>query len=127
MTLTVYDIRDLDLMMKLAEQGSGATSKELASELGMDDNGQHVGTRLAWMRRFGMLDFNEKLRVWSLSPGGGRVVESKLRAATRERIEAIPDEQIIEVMAHVTTRYRHGDDMTAAMLRREFQFGTKRR
>ena len=127
MSLRLYDMRDLDLMFKLREVG-GITSKELAEELGLAGDNAHsqVGVRMSWMRRFGMVDFSPKGRTWSLSHGGGRVVESKIRAAMQQELLEIPDEQMIEVMSHVTTRWRLGDPMVAAMLRREFLFGTQR-
>ena len=72
-------------------------------------------------------DLDLKTREWRLSEGGGRVVKAQERAVSKNRIERIPDEEIVEVMAHVTSRFRLGDPMTAAMLRREFQFGTSPR
>lgn len=126
MSLTVYDYRDLDLMMVLHAQTS-LTSPDLADAIGMKDGSRHVGIRLAWMQRFGMTKLDPKTRLWALSPGGERVVESKRRAAAQRSIEAIPDEALIEAMAHITTRYQQGDTMNAALLRREFQFGTSPR
>lgn len=126
MSLSVYDFRDMDLMLKLVE--GSATAKELADEMGMGEDGtRNVGIRFAWMRRFGMLVLDEKSRHWSLSDGGARVAQAQIRAAARNSIEKIPDEEMVEVMAHVTSRYRLGDPMTAAMLRREFQYGTSPR
>lgn len=126
MSLSIYDVRDLDLMHMLAESPSTAAS--LAEEMKLGDDGtRHIGTRFAWMRRFGMLALDEKSREWRLSEGGGRVVQAQAKAVQKNRIEKIPDEEMIEVMAHVTSRFRLGDPMTAAMLRREFQFGTSPR
>jgi hypothetical protein len=127
--LTLYDFRDLDLMLKLDEVGgaSGASTKELAESIGFDDDAQAVGQRAAWMRRFGMFDFDEERRLWTLSEGGERVVAAKLKAAQAKTIDTLPDEQLVDVMAHVTTRYRLGDPIMATMLRREFAFGTNPR
>ena len=126
--LTLYDLRDIDLMMRLGDHGaSGATSHELAESLGMNGDIQAVAIRCAWMRRYGIFDFDEEKKLWTLSKGGERVIESKTRAAMIRQIEAVPDEQMIEVMAHVTSRYRLGDQLVATMLRREFQFGTNPR
>ena len=123
MSLSVYDFRDMDLMLHL--RGAPATAKQLSEALGLDDDGvRNVAVRVAWMRRFGMLDLDEKSRLWSLSDGGSRVIAAQHKAVAKNRIEKIPDEEMIEVMAHVTSRFRLGDPMTAAMLRREFQYGT---
>lgn len=128
--LSLYDFRDIDLMMKLDETGGagGATTHELAEAIGMSEDGvQAVAIRSAWMRRYGIFDFDEEKRLWSLSPGGERVVSAKLRAAQARTIEQVPDESLVDVMSHVTSRYRLGDPITATMLRREFLFGTSPR
>lgn len=121
---TLYDFRDLDLMVKLADGGS-LTSLELADSMGMTD-AQPMSARLAWMRRFGMVERDEEAAAWTLAPGGRRVVNARLKAAQARAIEAIPDDSMVEVMAHVATRYRFGDTILATMLRREFLYGTRK-
>ncbi len=128
-SLTLYDFRDIDLMLKLEQVGDDegwASTQELAEALGMGEDARAVGMRSAWMRRYGVFDFDEQKRMWRLSSGGQRVAAAKLRAATASSIEKIPDEAMVDVMAHVTTRYRLGDPLMATMLRREFLFGTSR-
>jgi hypothetical protein len=128
--LTLYDFRDLDLMLKLdgiGDDDGWATTQELAEALGMGDDTRAVGMRCAWMRRYGVFDFDEQKKLWRLSSGGERVTKAKLRAAATNQIDKVPDEAMVDVMAHVTTRYRLGDPMLATMLRREFLFGTSPR
>jgi len=127
--LTLYDFRDVDLMHKVANEGGaeGVTSKELAEALGMADDVQAVAIRSAWMRRYGFFDFDAERKLWRLSRGGERIVESDTKASTIDRLEKVPDEQLVDVMAHVTSRYRHGDPLTATLLRREFAYGTSPR
>jgi hypothetical protein len=123
--LTVYDFRDIDLMMKLADEGaSGANAQDLSEALGMNGDVRAIGMRLSWMKKFGMVAYDDKRHLWTVSGGGERVIESKARAAAMKSIDAVPDEQMVEVMSHVTARYRLGDPMVAHMLRREFQYGT---
>jgi hypothetical protein len=129
MPFSLYDFRDLDLMLKIADEGDNegwVETRELARALGVaeEDSSSGVAIRLSWMRRYGMLEFDEEHRCWRLSVGGERVVNAKLRAAKAKAIDAIPDEQLVDVMAHVTTRYRLGDPVMATMLRREFAYGT---
>jgi hypothetical protein len=125
---SLYDFRDLDLMIKLADAANGdhheVSAQELAEELGFDE-ARTISTRLAWMKRYGMLTYSDERHAWSLTRGGERVVEAKLRAAQERTITAVPDESLVTVMSHVTSRYRLGDPMIAQMLRREFLFGTK--
>lgn len=127
---SLYDFRDLDLMLKLADTANadGLTeSTELAEAMGLGEDGRAIAIRCAWMKRYGMLGFNEEKKGWYLTRGGERVVAARLKAAAARTIDAIPDEQLVDVMAHVTTRYHRGDPMTAHLLRREFLFGTRAR
>lgn len=125
--LTQYDVRDLDVMLKLESESDDRgeiSAGELADALGMDEDTRAVGMRLAWMRRYGMLAYHEERKTWSLAKGGKRVIEAKRLAANADAIPDVPDEQLVDVMAHVTTRYRLGDPVIATLLRREFAYGT---
>jgi hypothetical protein len=123
MSASLYEFRDLDLMMTLAAEGE-LTSGEIAQKLGVDTHG--VAVRSSWMRRFGMFEFDELRKVWTLSAGGQRVVQAKRRAALLQSVEDVPEESLVDIMSHVTARYRLGDPMTGHMLRREFAYGTAR-
>lgn len=131
MTASLYDFRDLDLMMRIADDAEArVTSKDLAESIGLDsDDGgtQAVAVRLAWMKRYGFVEFDSNRRDWTLSAGGRRITQANLKSAQARAIEAVPDEAMVEVMSHVTTRYRLGDPVIANLLRREFLFGTQKR
>lgn len=127
MSASLYEFRDLDLMMTLHAEGNGGmTSAQLSEVLGIG-NAQAVAVRASWMRRYGMFDYDERSGLWTLSGGGLRVVEAKRRAASLREVDKVPDESLVDVMSHVTARFRLGDAMTAALLRREFLFGTSPR
>jgi hypothetical protein len=126
--LTLYDFRDLDLMQMVADQANDQgqiSTYDLAAALGMDEDTHAVAMRLAWMRKYGVFGFDETARLWSLTRGGQRVIEANQQAASTPALEAVPDAALVDVMAHVTSRYRHGDSLTATLLRREFAFGTR--
>jgi len=128
---SLYDFRDLDLMLTMAERGDDegwSPTHDLASSFGFGDELQALGIRLSWMQRFGMVDVkrDKSESLWRLTDGGLRVIDAKTAAAHRS-IERIPDEAMVEVMADITARFHRGDPMLATMLRREFAFGTKRR
>jgi len=129
MKASLYDFRDLDLMLKIADESDDegwVETRALANALGFDEteklNG--LGVRFGWMRRYGLLEFDQVKKLWRLSGSGDRITRAKLKAAASTQIEAVPDESLVEVMAHVTSRYRHSDPVMAAVLRREFEFGT---
>ena len=126
---TLYDFRDLDLMLKLVAEGDDEgwlDTENLARSLGFEEP-LKISSRLSWMRRYGMLDFDERRRMWRLSPAGERVSKARLKAAQVNAIERLPDEAMVDVMASVTTRYRLGEPVLAHMLRREFLYGTSPR
>jgi hypothetical protein len=125
MGLSLYDFRDLDLMLAVAAEvdDEGKISTEGISEaVGVDDR-RAVGTRMAWMRRYGVFGYDEKSKLWSLTKGGERVLAARTKSAAAD-FTNVPDEAMVDVMAHVTARYRHGDKLNATLLRREFLFGT---
>ena len=126
--LTLYDFRDIDLMLAAedaADELGQVSTENLADALGMDDDRKAVGSRMAWMRRYGVFEFDEQRKLWRLTRGGQRVIEAKRVAAAGDALDDVPDEAMVDVMAHVTQRYRRGDPVMATLLRREFLFGTK--
>ena len=127
--LTLYDFRDIDLMIKLAQEGaSGVTAAEMSEALGFNSEGvRSVGTRFSWMRRYGMLSLDEEKHLWTVSDGGEKVIKEHEREAGMKMVERIPDQRLPDVMAFLTRRYRTGDPMLAHLLRREFFFGTRKR
>jgi hypothetical protein len=112
---TLYDFRDIDIMFKIAEStnGTGVSSPDLAEMLGFEaeDGARPIGIRLAWMKRYGMVAYNEREHLWKLSKGGLRVREAHLRAPELKLIDNMPDETMIDVMAHVTSRFQRGETM----------------
>ena len=128
---TLYDFRDIDLMLRIADETERKIeSAEMADAIGLgtDGNGpQAIGRRLAWMKRYGFVTYNEKEHFWALSAAGERITSAHLKAAQSKALEEVPDEAMVEVMSHVTSRYRHGDPVIANLLRREFLFGTQKR
>jgi len=118
------------LHLKDAVNGSksGIPASELASLLGFDgEDSRQIGMRLVWMKRYGMVAYDDRDKLWTLSRGGERVTEAHLRAPALRAVEQMPDEAAVELMAHVTSRYQRGDAMIAQMLRREFLYGTQKR
>lgn len=122
---TLYDFRDLDLLFKIGKDRQWDT-ESLAHALGQPENARGVGSRLSWMRRFGMVE-RTSTGLWYPTPAAQRVTEARMRASQAKTMEDLPDELMVEVMSRVTQRYLHGTPMLASMLRREFAFGTKPR
>lgn len=127
---TLYDFRDLDIMYKIDEaaNGAGVDAHELSELLGFEAESKEahrsVGIRLAWMRRYGMVAYDESSKHWALSRSGRRVVQAQLKAPQLKVVKEMPDELMVETMAMVTSRFQRGDSMLGHMLRREFKYGT---
>lgn len=129
---TLYDFRDMDLLLRLAQEGDHdgyAETEWMAHALGFKNShgNRAMGMRLAWMKKYGMVEYNGEKKMWRLSPAGVRVTTAHLKAAQERTIKAVPDESLVDVMSHVTSRYMLGDPVIAHLLRREFLFGTKPR
>jgi len=128
---TQYDFRDTDIMFHIAESanGKGVASQALAEMMGFEaeEGARPIGIRLAWMKRYGMVAYDDREHLWKLTRGGDRVVSSRLLAPELKVVETMPDEKMVEVMALVTSRFQRGETMLGHMLRREFAFGTQKR
>jgi len=126
---SLFQFRDLDLLLKLREEADSDGAIEtavMAQAMGLKTASQ-ITSRLSWMKRFGMLAFDDQARIWRITPGAERVVKARLRAAHGRELDAMPEEQMVDVMAHIAGRYLRSDPMVATMLRREFIYGTGRR
>jgi hypothetical protein len=124
---SLFDFRDLDVLLKLeaeADDQGWIETAILAETMGVDGN-RAVGSRLGWMRRYGMVKYDENKRMWRLTPGAHRVIAARLDAAAAKGLKVMKDEEMIGVMSSVTTHYQHASPMVAAMLRREFLYGTQ--
>src|SRR5262245_46368102 len=121
---SMKEFRDLDLMLRFQEEGP-MKAKDMVLALGGEEYGKHLGTRLAWMRRYGILDRSER-GEWDLTRAGPRVSPARKRARLMDELAALPLEELIEVMAAVIARSQKGDGMIGTMLRREFIYGTQR-
>src|SRR5215467_579662 len=100
---SLYDCRDLDLMHKLVDEADNEGWVELhhlARSLGLgDDHNRNLAVRMAWMRRYGILERDDKTGLWRLSRGGERVVAARVKAASVRELEALPEAAMIETMA----------------------------
>jgi len=124
--LSLYDFRDLDLLQLAAENLNddlGFTTADIATALGFGEELRAVGSRLGWMRRYNAFGRREADDLWTFTRAGERILEANLTETPA--LAEVPDAALIKVMADVTSRYRHGDPLTATLLRREFFYGTR--
>jgi hypothetical protein len=129
---SVYDFNDTEILTVLdtAGGGGGLPAVDLSKELGARDDvkGHGMGVRLGFMRKWGMVNQDPKDKVWMVTPGGARVLESRRLATAKKMIQDLPEEEMVEVMAFVCSLIRkqrtERERMLGKMLMREFRFGT---
>ena len=129
--LTIFDFSDREVLFRLGDtldEHGKVSSHELGRALGLsDEDGRNVGVRLAWMRRFGVIDKagrdGKRGTLWTLTPLGRNLLDGNLSVAQREQLAAVSDAQRITLMETLAGRARKHDQMRT-LLRRSWQNGT---
>lgn len=104
-SLTLYDYTDRDLLYALEECGDEegyASSEEVARKIGIRSSkpNQSVGSRFAWLKRFGVLDFKlEKGEgLWRLNETGESLLHGKeMSASINKALEKLTPAQRLRV------------------------------
>ncbi len=87
-----------------------------------------VGIRMAWMKRYGVVEKNEKKhKSWKLTPTGEALLDGTLGKTQESALEKVKDTQLLHLATAISERYVTADDIGATMMRRAWQYGTHRR
>lgn len=81
-----------------------------------------VASRLAWMRRYGIVDREEKSRRWALTREGEHLLNGKLSGAQASAIKSLKGSTLVLAIHEVTER--PADEMLATLMRRAWRYGT---
>jgi hypothetical protein len=93
----------------------------------LDHAARCVTSRLAWMRRFGLVEKGDEVGEWSVSREGRIFREAKLGRAMSSAITNTQDGSML-VMAHeVGERFLRAKPIAQTAMRRELQFQIGRR
>lgn len=127
--LESYSDRELLLLMKdLRDENGHVQSEEIADRLDLDHPKplQCVGIRMAWMRRYGVVDFQRQLKVWYLTSKGEAIANGGLTKAQTKALESISAERGMEAVMALGSRYREFGEIEATMMRRAWKYSVGR-
>lgn len=132
----------LHVVNDLADNDGYTTSQEIAHQLGirLETNGHHVtqedhlnhgircvGTRFAWMVRFGFCERDEDRTKWRLTAEGHDLMNGRLTSGLQKALDKLDPADRVLLMREIATGYVDSSPAAAAMLRREWQRGYRRR
>lgn len=141
-SLRLSDFSDRELLRiiyDLSDEYGWVESVHLAEHLfptqvraGREDKNQAlrcVGQRLSWMKRYGVVQRNEKDRkgTWGLTGQGKLLLTGAIPAHERKVIENLKENQLLDLTETLSMRYFYAGDVAATMMRRQWQFGSIRR
>lgn len=142
------DYSDREILLMMLDLGGEVSTPDLASRIygwtyiqEQDEakvrHGRHcVGSRLSWMRRFGLVesmievvDGKEKkgTRTWRVSNPGKNMVGFELTRPAEAYLSRISDEGGLVLANRVGERLVKAGEITGTAMRRELQFQINRR
>jgi hypothetical protein len=122
------DIEFLHKLQDVADDDGYATSAELAVELKIDNDcpARNVGSRMAWLKRYGVVELHPK-KGWRLTKIGDALVNGELNSYQRKSLSSMPEEQLLALTRQVSSRFQGAGDSAAQMMRRQFRYGMAQR
>lgn len=130
-SLTLEDYADKELLLVVADVAADdpkgwARTPDIAEKLGIsgDKANNSVGIRLAWLRRFGVMDHQPPKR-WRLAPFGEVFLNGALPVQDERRLAEMRPEQWLTLTRWLSQRYHEGGAPTGHLMRREWTRGTK--
>lgn len=86
-----------------------------------------VGSRLSWMKRFGLIEKGEKPGEWSVSAIGLKLARQRMQSDTAVTIKRTPDERTLDLANLVGERMVAAGPVAGTAMRRELQFQIQKR
>jgi hypothetical protein len=93
----------------------------------LDHAARCVTSRLAWMRRYGLVEKGEKPGYWAISEQGKMLRFTPLGRALSAAITNTPEASLMELTHQVSDRMLKANDVPARAMRREVQHQILRR
>ena len=137
-SLRLVDFLDeefLALVIDNAGYEGWASSREIAEAIDPDAETittRHVGSRLAWMRRYGVVERDPRpgsptKGYWRLTEAGEALVKARFSKTQQTALSSVKDEQLWLLSAELGLRYEGVNYATANLVRRRFIAAQKRR
>lgn len=140
-SLNLWDYSDVELLhlLKDYEGDQGWTdSHDLVEPLGFSTNGngngkhylnprQAIGSRLSWLRRYGVLERHpDQTNLWRPTPQGTAVRDAHLHRRQEDSLAKLDYPEAIAVVRLMTTSFTSMPGATQNVMRREFKRNTGR-
>jgi hypothetical protein len=133
-SVSILHFSDREILFKMArtvDKDGNTTSKLLAASFGFngDPNASRaIGSRLGWMRRYGVVDkagVGNGETLWTITSLGTQLLDATLGLAAKNELAAMADGHRVLVMEGLASRAR-SNKTWGALLRRSWTNGTKR-
>lgn len=129
-SLTLWDYSDRELLMivRELEHHGWASTEDVATTLGIvgDRPRSNVGTRLSWLKRFGVVDKHPReKKLWRVNDDGEMFLDGKLAPGFERFIDGAAPGQMLLQIRRVARHWRDAEASTMDMVRREWHRGTK--
>lgn len=117
--------REVLLIIKDVAVGGEARTSDVCDYLRIPENNgkdrASVRQRLAWMKKYGWLDYNETDQSWSLTDVGKAVADGRLRASLEKTLSDLkPGERVLIMRGIVNGLFENGNAPVGTLVRREF-------
>jgi DNA-binding HxlR family transcriptional regulator len=125
----------LALMLDNASAEGWVSSSELAESIDPDARDitpRNVGSRLAWLKRYGVVERDPRpgsptRNYWRLTPVGVEMINARFTKQQATVIEKLRDEQLWALSQQLSSRYEYVGPTAANLIRRRFSASTTRR
>ena len=126
-SLKLADYSDKELLGIVADcagEDGWAHTEDIAKTLGIRNDRPHqsVGSRLAWLKRYGVVEGGSKR--WRLLEIGTVFLNGSIPKVTEKALDGMEPGQLFTVTRLLSRKQRSADKPVGHMLRREWRHGT---
>jgi hypothetical protein len=131
MGLRLTEFEDIELMFKVVDSADPetgvATAQAIAENIGLDDKDpqRNVGARLAWLRRYGVVDKNSK--GWYVNEIGEQLMRGELTAAQKQAFAQLSQPRTLAAARRLSQVLAEAGPEAAVMMHRQWRYGLAQR
>ena len=131
MSLKLTEFEDIELMFVVADSADPetgvASSQAIADNLGIKDKDptRNVGARLAWLRRYGVVDKNTK--GWYVNETGEQLMRGELTAAQKQAFAQLSQPRTLAAARRLSQVLQEAGPEAAALMHRQWRYGLAQR
>lgn len=138
--LRIRDFSDRELLhVMLDESSDGAvdTRRIAIRVFGLSDSEENtaiiqyytrcVGSRFAWMRRFGLVDKGDTVGTWIMSSEGASLISNDLNRSLANSLDSLENDRSLALANRVGLKLVSASDTASTAMKRELLFQIERR